>query len=179
MNDLKEGDLLECIETNTYKILTVGKIYTFNYYNLSKNRVSVKEHENDAFFLKRFKKYEKEKEKDMEVKLPKKVIINEDATILFWSDDRTDKTMVKLTKDDKFDKRLGFLYAYFQKTSGLTRSKANKYIEALKVIPSKPIKVDYDNFKVPVLRFIASTHGIKGYYKLNKKELINKLKGVK
>lgn len=57
-------------------------------------------------------------------------IINERATILFWKDG--DKTIVKRAKDEKYDKRLGFLYGYFQKTSGLTRTKANKFISELK-----------------------------------------------
>jgi RNase P subunit RPR2 len=67
--------------------------------------------------------------------LPTRYIINDDATILFWSDG--DKTIVKKTKNDTYDKRLGFLYAYFQKTSGLSRSKANKYIENLVEIKNK------------------------------------------
>lgn len=56
-------------------------------------------------------------------------IINKDATILFWKNG--DKTVVKKTKKDKFDKRLGFLYAWFQATSGLSKSKANEYLENL------------------------------------------------
>lgn len=58
-------------------------------------------------------------------------IINDGATILFW-DDGT-KTIVKRTKEDKFDKRVAFLTAYFQKTSGLSRTKANKFLANLKV----------------------------------------------
>jgi hypothetical protein len=58
-------------------------------------------------------------------------IINDNATILFWSDG--DKTIVKKAKGDKFDKRLGFLYGYFQKMSGMTRNKANKFIESLEL----------------------------------------------
>lgn len=42
-----------------------------------------------------------------------KYIINENATILFW-DDGT-KTISKRHKEDKFDKELGFLFAYFYK----------------------------------------------------------------
>lgn len=62
-------------------------------------------------------------------KLPERYIINKGATILFWSD-RT-KTIVKKSKEDKHDKRLAFLTAYFQKHSGLSRNKANKYLDAL------------------------------------------------
>ena len=38
-----------------------------------------------------------------------KYIINENATILFWSDNT--KTISKRHEDDKFDKELGFLFA--------------------------------------------------------------------
>lgn len=63
--------------------------------------------------------------------LPEKYIINKDATILFWNDNT--KTIVKRAKDDNFDKRIGFLYAYFLKNSGLTRTQANKFINELAV----------------------------------------------
>lgn len=61
--------------------------------------------------------------------LPKKYIINDNATILFW-DDGT-KTVVKREKGDEYNKILGFLWAYFQKNSGLSKTKANKYIKGL------------------------------------------------
>lgn len=73
---------------------------------------------------------EKNKRKN---KLPKRYIINKGATILFWNDDETDKTIVKRSKDDKFNKRLGFLTAYFQYHSGLSKTKANKYLDGLEV----------------------------------------------
>lgn len=66
-------------------------------------------------------------------------IINDGATILFWNDGT--KTIVKRTKEDKFDKRVAFLTAYFQKTSGLSRTKANKFLANLKVEePKEKIK---------------------------------------
>ena len=61
--------------------------------------------------------------------LPNKYIINKGATILFWED--SDKTIVKRSKDDEYNKRLGFLTAYFQKHSGLTKNQANKYLANL------------------------------------------------
>lgn len=61
---------------------------------------------------------------------PKKYIINKNATILFWEDGT--KTVVKLSKDDTYDKEKGFLWAYFQKHSGLSRTQANKYLNSLK-----------------------------------------------
>ena len=62
-------------------------------------------------------------------KLPKKYIINKGATILFWEDDT--KTIVKRNKEDEHNPRLAFLTAYFQKNSGLSRNKANKYLDSL------------------------------------------------
>ena len=62
-------------------------------------------------------------------KLPKKYIINKGATVLFWEDGT--KTVVKRAKDDEYNKIMGFLWAYFQKTSGLSRTKANEYLRGL------------------------------------------------
>lgn len=64
-------------------------------------------------------------------KLPKKYIINNGATILFWGDE--EKTIVKRSKEDEFNKRLGFLTAYFQYHSGLSKTQANKYLSELEV----------------------------------------------
>ena len=63
--------------------------------------------------------------------LPKQYIINDGATILFWKDGT--KTIVKRSKDEKFDKRLGFLTAYFQKHCGMSKTKANKFLDSLEV----------------------------------------------
>ena len=75
---------------------------------------------------------EREKEK-----LPKRYIINKGATILFWDEDEEEKTIVKRSKDDKFNKRLGFLTAYFQYHSGLSKTKANKFLDSLEVEKEK------------------------------------------
>ena len=61
--------------------------------------------------------------------LPKKYIINHNATILFWNDGT--KTIVKKSKDDEYNKKIGFLWAYFQKNSGLSKTKANEYLDNL------------------------------------------------
>lgn len=64
--------------------------------------------------------------KKLNTKLPKKYIINSGATILFWEDGT--KTIVKRAEDDSFDPVKGFLWAYFQKHSGLSKTKANEYL---------------------------------------------------
>lgn len=70
-------------------------------------------------------------------KMPKRYIVNKDAAILFWNDDT--KTVVKRAKDDELDVEKAFLWAYFQKCSGLSRTKANKYL--------KELKRDYENME--------------------------------
>lgn len=59
----------------------------------------------------------------------KDYIINENATVIFWEDGT--KTVVKKTKEDKFDKRLGLLIGYFQKNCGMSKTKANKFLDNL------------------------------------------------
>lgn len=66
-----------------------------------------------------------------EVPMPKKYIINHGATVLIW--DNGEKTVVKRCEDDEFNKRLGFLTAFFQHYSGMSKNKANKFLAELEV----------------------------------------------
>jgi hypothetical protein len=63
--------------------------------------------------------------------VPTRVIFNEKkkATTLFFEDGSV--RVVKASKDDAYDKTFGFLLAYFQKHSGFSRNKANKYLERI------------------------------------------------
>ncbi len=74
--------------------------------------------------------YEKYEGDDITMKLPKKYIVNKNAVILFDSNDK--KTVVKRYKEDIPDPVKGFLWAYFIKNCGMTRTKANKYLEDIK-----------------------------------------------
>ena len=65
------------------------------------------------------------------VSLPEKYIINSNAVILMWRDGS--KTIVKKCKEDTFNARLGFLTAFFQHYTNLSKSKANKYLANLKL----------------------------------------------
>ena len=65
--------------------------------------------------------------------LPEHYVINKKVVMLQWS--KEDKTVIKLSEGDDFNVRLGFLIAYFQHTSGLSKSKANKYLDELKETP--------------------------------------------
>ena len=47
-------------------------------------------------------------------KLPKRYIINKGATILFWDKDGNEKTIVKRSKDDKFNKRFNYFTSIFK-----------------------------------------------------------------
>lgn len=71
--------------------------------------------------------------------LPEKYIINDRATVLFWSDGT--KTIVRRAKEDEYNKKLGFLWAYFQKNSGLSKTKANEYLDNLIDDPGKIYRV--------------------------------------
>ena len=51
------------------------------------------------------------------------------ATIVRWDDN--DKTVVRASKDDTYDKMFGVLLAYFQKTSGMSKTQANKFLESI------------------------------------------------
>ena len=72
--------------------------------------------------------------------LPKQVFFNDKkkTTVLKWEDDSITKVKCH---DDEFDERTGFLIAYFQKTCGLTKNKANKYLESLVPKEDKPIEI--------------------------------------
>ena len=71
------------------------------------------------------------KKEKLKVPMPKKYIINHGATVLMWDDG--DKTVVKRCADDEFNKRLGFLTAFFQHYSGMSKNKANKFLAELEV----------------------------------------------
>lgn len=85
-----------------------------------------------------FEKITEKEERKVVLEKVKRYVINENATIIFWEDG--DKTIVKRCSDEPFKKELGFLYAYFQKTSGLSKTKANKFIKELKVTKPKEKK---------------------------------------
>lgn len=63
--------------------------------------------------------------------LPDRYIINEDACVLF--DSYGNKTVVKRCKEDESDPIKAFLWAYFLKNCGMSRTKANKYLENIKI----------------------------------------------
>ena len=67
------------------------------------------------------------------INLPEYYIINKKVVVLNW--ENGEKTVIKLSEGDEFNARLGFLIAYFQHTSGLTKSKANKYLDSLVETP--------------------------------------------
>lgn len=61
--------------------------------------------------------------------MPTKKIINDNAAVLFWSDGS--KTVVKRSQDDTPDPVKAFLWAYFLHGSGMSRTKANKFLASL------------------------------------------------
>lgn len=75
-------------------------------------------------------KYECEFIGEEKMKKFEKVIFNEPATIVMW-EDKT-KTVVKAMDEDTFDPERGFLQAYFEKTSGMSRTQCNKMLADLR-----------------------------------------------
>ena len=71
--------------------------------------------------------------------LPENYIINDRATVLFWKDGT--KTIVRRAKEDEYNKKIGFLWAYFQKNSGLSKTKANEYLDNLIDDPGKIYRI--------------------------------------
>lgn len=71
------------------------------------------------------------KNEKTKVPMPKKYIINYGAVVLIWNNG--EKTIVKRCEDDEFNKKLGFLTAFFQHYSGMSKNKANKFLAELEV----------------------------------------------
>lgn len=76
-----------------------------------------------------------------------KYIINENATILFWNDGT--KTISKRHKEDKFDKELGFLYAYFYKKYKGSKASMKRVLDC----------IDFKNIKTFLLEFYINDSG--------------------
>lgn len=93
-------------------------------------RITYPEIDNINFFLQGLG-IDTNKEEKLKVSMPKRYIINHGATVLIWDDG--EKTIVKRCEDDEFNKRLGFLTAFFQHYSGMSKNKANKFLAELEV----------------------------------------------
>lgn len=85
-----------------------------------------------------------ETNEDVEIE---KYIINDGATIIFWDDDT--KTISKRHKEDKFDKELGFLFAYFYKKWGDNKSAKKRLIDS----------IDYKKIKIFLFEFYCKDSG--------------------
>lgn len=77
-----------------------------------------------------------------------KYIINEGATILFWKDGT--KTISKRHEGDKFDKELGFLFAYFYKQWGKNKAAIKRVIKT----------INEDSIKTFLFEFFAKDNHI-------------------
>lgn len=73
-----------------------------------------------------------------------KYIINENATIIFWDDET--KTISKRHEEDKFDKELGFLFAYFYKKYDGSKASRKRVIDS----------VDYKKIKIFLFEFFVN-----------------------
>ena len=59
----------------------------------------------------------------------KQMIFNLPATVIEWTDGT--KTVVKATKNDLYNPVFGFLMAYFQKNSGMTKTQVGKFCDEI------------------------------------------------
>lgn len=66
---------------------------------------------------------------------------------VFFQDDKETVVLKKGNKahvvsnhDDEYDRVYGFLLAFFQMNSGLSKNKANKYLESLRLVPKQEVK---------------------------------------
>lgn len=58
-----------------------------------------------------------------------RVTFNNPATIIHFADGT--KTIVKATENDKYNPTVGFLYAYFEKMSGMSKTQCGKFFDNL------------------------------------------------
>lgn len=58
-----------------------------------------------------------------------RVTFNNPATIIHFTDGT--KTIVKATENDKYNPTVGFLYAYFEKMSGMSKTQCGKFFDSL------------------------------------------------
>lgn len=70
-----------------------------------------------------------EQERRLKKILPRKWVINGPATILFWQDGT--KTIVKCNKDDEFDAQKGYLMAFFEKITGMSKHQIAKLMDEI------------------------------------------------
>ena len=80
-------------------------------------------------------------------------IINENATILFWNDGT--KTISKRHKEDKFDKELGYLFAYFYKKYNGSKSSMKRVLDT----------IDFKKIKIFLFEFYVNDIGENDYNK--------------
>ena len=65
-----------------------------------------------------------------QAEMPIRWIRNGPATILFWKDGS--KTIVKCNKEDEFDAQKGYLMAFFEKTTGMSKHQIAKLMDEIK-----------------------------------------------
>lgn len=70
--------------------------------------------------------------------LPDKVIFQDDKETVVLK--KGNKTHVVRNHDDEYDRVYGFLLAFFQMNSGLSKNKANKYLESLRLVPKQEVR---------------------------------------
>ena len=117
MNNLNDNE-------NLIKLVNDLKITNFSIYNYEDGSKSIEFYRNLETV-----------DSETKIELPEKYTITEDITTLYWKDGTY--TTVKRCEDDEFNPRLAFLTAFFQKYSGMSKNKANKYLADLRFKPKE------------------------------------------
>lgn len=136
---ITNNEITEPILTINSNGITIGKPITIehNVYNGKNLKIAADPTEYEPYKPKKsiWDKYcevveKQEQERRLKKILPRKWVINGPATILFWQDGT--KTIVKCNKDDEFDAQKGYLMAFFEKTTGMSKHQIAKLMDEIK-----------------------------------------------
>lgn len=136
---ITNNEVTEPILTINSNGITIGKPITIehNVYNGKNLKIAADPTEYEPYELHKsiWDKYceaveKQEQERRLKKILPRKWVINGPATILFWQDGT--KTIVKCNEDDEFDAQKGYLMAFFEKTTGMSKHQIAKLMDEIK-----------------------------------------------
>lgn len=126
---ITNNEITEPILTINSNGITIGKPITIEHNLCGKNLFDgIKIEGHPKKYCETIEKQEQERK--LKKILPRKWVINGPATILFWQDGT--KTIVKCNKDDEFDAQKGYLMAFFEKITGMSKHQIAKLMDEIK-----------------------------------------------
>lgn len=128
---ITNNEITEPILTINSNGITIRKPITIEHNVYNGKNLEIEGHPKKSIWDKYCEAVEKqEQERKLKKILPRKWVINGPATILFWQDGT--KTIVKCNKDDEFDAQKGYLMAFFEKTTGMSKHQIAKLMDEIK-----------------------------------------------